>query len=428
MEVSSIVPSPSTRETEEACFQQMATPVEAEGDPRRIRIVENAIYQLGELYAEKKLVSNMQMLFHATQSVFSRVPKSKAGKILRKLFDYASLSGMSLSEQQEICKKLISWSREQKLSFLRYQLQIRLASLYFENAEYRLSLSVLLVLLREIRKLDDKPVLVEVYLLMSRVYYFIQNFSKSKGTLVTARTHANSIYCPPLLQAELDLQSGVLHMQEKDPNSAYSYLYEAFEGFHTGGAEHRLKALRALTYMLLCKGFTDEGRELVSVLQSKNVQKYDTQIIQAVKELSETYKAHDTLGFKLCLERYSEILKIDPIVNSFVKDQYDSLLELHLTKIAKPYSVVQLSYMASLVQLPVSEVEAKLSQMILDRRLSAILDQQQQSLIMDEPSTDCEQAEQALAVVENLAKVLDALEQDVCRTEEVKGVPSNDKP
>ena len=70
--------------------------------------------------------------------------------------------------------------------------------------------------------------------------------------LTSARTTANSIYCPPILQAQLDLQSGALNADDKDYKTGYSYFFEAFEGFSQVD-ERDQRALRALKYMLLCK-------------------------------------------------------------------------------------------------------------------------------------------------------------------------------
>lgn len=46
------------------------------------------------------------------------------------------------------------------------------------------------------------------------------------------------------------MQSGVLHSEEKDYKTAYSYFYETFEGY---SSQDDSKAVLALKYMLLCK-------------------------------------------------------------------------------------------------------------------------------------------------------------------------------
>lgn len=53
-----------------------------------------------------------------------------------------------------------------------------------------------------------------------------------------------------MLQSALDLQSGILHAEDKDYTTAYSYFFEAFENMSAQGDD---RALGALKYMLLCK-------------------------------------------------------------------------------------------------------------------------------------------------------------------------------
>lgn len=137
-----------------------------------------------------------------------------------------------------------------------------------ETQQYKPALALIEALLTELRRLDDKMILTEVHLLESRVYRGIGNLAKAKvrityvtflrdtlelpyqSSLTSARTAANSIYCPPQLQAALDLQSGILHAEDKDYTTAYSYFYETFENL---SSQDDPSALGALKYMLLCK-------------------------------------------------------------------------------------------------------------------------------------------------------------------------------
>jgi 26S proteasome regulatory subunit N6 len=122
--------------------------------------------------------------------------------------------------QIEVTRECIEWAISEKRTFMRLNLQTRLVSLYLESKKYHEALQLSASLLRELRRLDDKMVLVEVQLLESRVYYALRNIPKARASLTSARTAANGIYCPPILQAGLDMQSGILLAEDKDYKTA----------------------------------------------------------------------------------------------------------------------------------------------------------------------------------------------------------------
>lgn len=64
------------------------------------------------------------------------------------------------------------------------------------------------------------------------------------------------------------MQSGILHADEKDYKTAYSYFFEAFEGYSNMGDENSENAIGALKYMLLCKIMLNTVKQKVTFLKN----------------------------------------------------------------------------------------------------------------------------------------------------------------
>nr|NVI77729.1 regulatory particle non-ATPase 6 [Cucujiformia] len=225
-------------------------------------------------------------------------------------------------------KECIEWAKEERRTFLRQSLEARLVALYFDTGMFLEALSLGSILLKELKKLDDKNLLVEVQLLESKTYHALSNLPKARAALTSARTTANSIYCPPKMQAALDLQSGILHAaDEKDFKTAYSYFYEAFEGFDSVESP---KALVALKYMLLSKIMLNNPEEVPQIVSGKLAIKYAGKDINAMKAVAQASHKRSLADFQLAVKEFKHELEDDVIVRAHLGTLYDNMLEQNL--------------------------------------------------------------------------------------------------
>lgn len=95
----------------------------------------------------------------------------------------------------------------------------------------------------------NKHLLVETHLTESRIHHGLLNFSKAKAAMTAARTVGNTIYVVLLLQAELDMMSGVLHCEEEDYKISFSYFLEAFEALNTATDAKTANCLKYMIFM-----------------------------------------------------------------------------------------------------------------------------------------------------------------------------------
>lgn len=129
-----------------------------------------------------------------------------------------------------------------------------------------------------------------------------------------------------------------------------------------------------------------------------------------MRAVARAHQNRNLAEFEKALKDYKLELSSDQTIRSHLAALYDTLLEQNLLRIVEPYSVVEISHVASVVGQGAPQVEAKyvllrlfccviglmsvcatrrLSQMILDKVLNGVLDQGNGCLIVfDEPEED----------------------------------------
>lgn len=374
-----------------------------------IKEKESAILKLGSLFSKQEDIEGIGNLIKETRPFLQCISKAKAAKVVRGLLDlYLELhvAKADNSAAVDLCNECIEWAKEDKRTFLRQALESRMVALHIDSKSYTDALQLGSRLVRELKKLDDKALLMEVQLFESQTYHALSNIPKARAALTSARTTASGIYCPPKLQAALDLQSGILHAEENDFKTAYSYFYEAFEGYDS---IDNPSAVVALKYMLLCKIMLNSHDDVQSIISGKLALRYAGQHIEAMKAIATAGHNRSLMEFKNTLNTFKEELTKDPIIQRHFNKLYDNLLEQNLCRIIEPFSNVEVAHIAKLINLPLETVERKLSQMILDQKLHGILDQGAGILkIFDEKPTN-KTYENTIEIIHKMGGVVDAL-------------------
>jgi 26S proteasome regulatory subunit N6 len=150
-----------------AAAQFEALIVSAEASEDAVKVKESAIYQLGEVYAKQGEAAKLGALLTNLRPFFATIPKAKTAKIVRTLIDQVAKIKDSLPLQMTLCRESIEWCKAEKRSFLRQRIQSRLAAMLLESKQYTEALALLAELLTEVKRLDDKPLLVEIFLVRS---------------------------------------------------------------------------------------------------------------------------------------------------------------------------------------------------------------------------------------------------------------------
>merc|ERR1711907_228520 len=140
-----------------------------------IKIKEKAVTNLGKLHSVQANAGAIGDLLKELRPVFVAFPKAKTAKLARTLLDAMSKVPDSLELQLSLVKESVEWTIAEKRTFLRQRLQTKLCELLRIKKEYPQALELLDGLIKEVKRLDDKNLLIEIFLIETRVHYELSN-------------------------------------------------------------------------------------------------------------------------------------------------------------------------------------------------------------------------------------------------------------
>uniref|UniRef100_A0A673BN69 Proteasome 26S subunit, non-ATPase 11a n=1 Tax=Sphaeramia orbicularis TaxID=375764 RepID=A0A673BN69_9TELE len=251
-----------------------------------------------------------------------------------------------------------SGPRPRKRTFLRQALEV---------TSFRLGSQ----LLQELKKMDDKALLVEVQLLESKTYHALSNLPKARAALTSARTTANASTAPPNCRQHWTCsQESSTAAEEKDWK----------------------------TIMLM-------PEDVQALISGKLALRYAGRQTDSLKCVALASQNRSLADFEQALTEYKSELRDDPIISTHLTKLYHNLLEQNLIRVIEPFSRVQVDILDQGAGVLIVLVLMWFS----CGSVSGILDQGAGVLIVfEEPVVD-QTYESALETIHNMSKVVDSL-------------------
>ena len=213
----------------------------------------------------------------------------------------------------------------------------------------------------------------------------------------------------PYLQAEIDLHSGVLAAHEGDFELAFSYFYEAFDTFNINTVNKKEKALRCLKLMILAKIMDGKLNDIHNIVAGKAGLSFMGKDVEAFISLEKAVRNKSIVELKSVVKQYEEQLVGDNVITNHLESLQNNIVEKNLIQIIEPYSMLEIDFIVEKVGLPKMAIQAKLSQMILDKLINGILDQGRGCLIIYEEAHSNEYLDKSLQCLKNIDLVVESL-------------------
>jgi len=316
----------------------------------------------------------------------SAVTRNYSEKSINGILDYVG-GGKGGPIEVDILEKFYQATKdalvEAKNERLSAKTNLKLAKLWLDRKEY----TRLAKLLRDLahataaNESDDQSQkgtqLLEIYALEIQMYNETRNFKKLKE-IYNAAASVRSAIPHPRIMGVIKECGGKMWMGERQWNKASEDFFESFRNYDEAGSPQRIQVLK---YLVLANMLT--GSE-VNPFDSQETKPYknDSQI-KAMTDLVDAYQRREVHTAEKILRENRSTIMDDAFIRLYIGELLRSLRTQYLIDLIKPYTRLELSFLAQQLNVDKDEVEELLIGLILDGKVEGRIDQVTMRLELD---------------------------------------------
>ncbi|KAF9654400.1 PCI-domain-containing protein [Thelephora ganbajun] len=339
----------------------------------------------------------------------SAVTRNYSEKSINGILDYVG-GGKGGPIEVDILEKFYQATKdalvEAKNERLSAKTNLKLAKLWLDRKEY----TRLTKLLRDLtnataaNESDDQSQkgtqLLEIYALEIQMYNETRNFKKLKE-IYNAATSVRSAIPHPRIMGVIKECGGKMWMGERQWNKASEDFFESFRNYDEAGSQQRIQVLK---YLVLANMLT--GSE-VNPFDSQETKPYknDSQI-KAMTDLVDAYQRREVHTAEKILRENRSTIMDDAFIRLYIGELLRSLRTQYLIDLIKPYTRLELSFLAQQLNVDKDEVEELLIGLILDGKVEGRIDQVTMRLELDKQQS---LEKRRYAALERWAEALEAV-------------------
>jgi len=277
-----------------------------------------------------------------------------------------------LEKFYQATKTALEEARNERLSV---KTNLKLAKLWLDRKEYGRLAKLLKDLHRSTAGVDGEDVaqkgtqLLEIYALEIQMHNETKNYKKLKE-IYNASNSVRSAIPHPRIMGVIKECGGKMWMGERQWNRASEDFFESFRNYDEAGSPQRIQVLK---YLVLANMLT--GSE-VNPFDSQETKPYksDPQI-KAMTDLVDAYQRREVHAAEKILQDNRTTIMDDPFIRSYIGELLRSLRTQYLIDLIKPYTRLELAFLAKQLNVDKDEVEDLLIGLILEGKVEGKIDQ-----------------------------------------------------